>query len=222
MDATLEWVLSQTGDDTGLSVPVTCKQYHQDSHDLSTVDSYQTLSSVDEGENTISSYMTRTDSEENNQLNKTVDTYHTLPDSIQTIESYQTKSDTDDESIQQLDKDDDNEEHVDPPPKRRRYFPPPLDVLKQDCCIDQCNRQLSVNDVETCQLLMKDKKENEQMNFILKEVSNHTLINHSDNNYKHQTYHFVIGGKQVSGHNLYFCYSKILCDGCGSDKMFIF
>ena len=87
-----------------------------------------------------------------------------------------------------------------PPPKKRRrfsHYPEPIDVLQGNCCIDECLQYLSPKDIELAQFTMKNKRENEQLNFIIREISNHTIILANAKNLLDNIYNFTVGGKRV-------------------------
>ena len=47
-------------------------------------------------------------------------------------------------------------------------------VLTSDCCIEKCLRQLSFNDIQACEVKFASKTKNEQRNWILGFLSDHT------------------------------------------------
>lgn len=86
-----------------------------------------------------------------------------------------------------------------PLPKKRRFsnYPRPIDILQEKCCTDECLQYLAPKDVEWCQLQMKNKREDEQLNFIIHEISTHTTILANAKNLLDNIYNFTIGGKRV-------------------------
>ena len=112
----------------------------------------------------------------NNDSKCTLDSYTTL-ESLKTLETYKTKKvdlNKTTESYKTIwdDEEHDGENNSDTPtpdhekhddksspssPRKRSHFPTPLKVLGTTCCVDECNKQLSVNDIQTYQLLKTDK-----------------------------------------------------------------
>ena len=86
-----------------------------------------------------------------------------------------------------------------PPPKRRRFghFPDVVEVIQRQCCMDKCMRTLSLKDIEQCQAAMQSLNENEQFNFVMKQVNDHTIIKNHSKNVLDNIYNLVISGKSV-------------------------